>query len=120
MRKKIITVLVGITLSIIILFGLLPSCGGGGTGSTPNGTGVTANGSGQVAPLAEGQKWLWRYQSTGNAGTATYWTEEAFVGDILKASGGRMELVLAPQGAIVGPLEIFDAVATGAIEAGSC
>ncbi len=114
MRNKTITVLLGITLSIIMLFGLLPACGGGTTGPAP--TGTTSGG----APIAQGEIREWRYQSTGNAGTATYWIEEAFVKDVEIASGGRLILTLAPQGAIVGPLEIFDAVATGAIESGSC
>jgi hypothetical protein len=116
-RNKIITVLLGITLSIIMLFGLLPACGGGTTGPAP--TGTTGGGGGQVQPPAEGQKWTWRYQSNANAGTATYWISEENVANLERATGGRMIWELAPQGAIVGTMEIFDAVATKAIEVGT-
>ena len=122
MRNKIITVLLGITLSIIMLFGLLPACGGGTTGPTPTGTaagGGGGGGGGQVAPPAQGQTWRWRYQSNANAGTATYWISEENVANLERATGGRMIWELAPQGAIVGTMEIFDAVATKAIEVGT-
>ena len=117
MRKRIITVLIGLTLSIIMLFGLLPACGGGTTGPAPTGTGVVQTGKPQ--PTAQGQKWNWRYQSNANAGTATYWISEENVANLERATGGRMIWELAPQGAIVGTMEIFDAVATKAIEVGT-
>jgi len=112
-RKKTITVLFGITFAMILLFGLLPACGGGTTGPAP--TATTG-----AAPTAQGQVFDWRYQSNANAGTATYWISEEYVANIAKATGGRLILELAPQGAIVGSMEIFDAVASGATEAGGC
>ena len=96
-----------------MIFGLLPACGGGTTGPAPTGTG------GQTAPVAQGKTWRWRYQSNANAGTATYWISEENVANLEKASGGRMIWELAPQGAIVGTMEIFDAVASKAIEVGT-
>jgi TRAP-type mannitol/chloroaromatic compound transport system substrate-binding protein len=95
-----------------MLFGLLPACGGGTTGPAPTGTGG-------VTPIAQGKTWRWRYQSNANAGTATYWISEENVANLAKASGNRMIWELAPQGAIVGTMEIFDAVATKAIEVGT-
>jgi len=115
-RKRIITVLLGITLTIIMLFGLLPACGGGTTGPAPT---ATVIGGVTVAPPAQGKVFTWRYQSNANAGTATYWISEENVANLEKASGGRMIWELAPQGAIVGTMEIFDAVATKAIEVGT-
>ncbi len=106
--RKILTVIVGLTLALTMVFGLLPACQNGET--TPNVSGT---------PTAVGEVYKWRYQSTANAGTATYWTEEEFVDVMAKASGGRIILDLQPQGAIVGTNEIFDAVATGAIEVGT-
>ena len=116
MRKRIITVLLGLTLAIIMLFGLLPACGGGTTSPTPT---ASVIGGQTVAPVAQGKTWRWRYQSNANAGTATYWITEEYVANIMEATGNRLVLDLAPQGAIVGSLEIFDAVATGAIEMGA-
>lgn len=98
-----------------MLFGLLPACGGG-TGPAPTGT---TGGGQQTAPVAQGKTWRWRYQSNANAGTATYWISEENVANLEKATGGRMIWELAPQGAIVGTMEIFDAVATKAIEVGT-
>jgi len=104
-----------------MLFGLLPACGGGTVAPTGGATATaTGGGGGQtVAPTAQGQKWSWRYQSNANAGTATYWISEENVANLAKATGGRMIWELAPQGAIVGTMEIFDAVATKAIEVGT-
>jgi len=113
-RKKTLSVLLGISLAIIMVFGLLPACGGGTTQPT-----ATSGGSVVPAPTAAGEVYNWRYQSNALAGTPTYWTEQEFVDTIKEASAGRMNLDLQPQGAIVGSMEIFDAVATGAIETGN-
>ncbi len=91
-----------------MVFGLLPACQNPET--TPNVSGT---------PTAPGETYHWRYKSTANAGTATYWTEEEFVSVLEKATGGRVVFELSPQGAIVGSMEIFDAVASGAIEVGN-
>jgi len=77
------------------------------------------NGGGSVAPTAAGEVFRWRWQTTGNAGTATYWTIEEHAANVQKATGGRVILDAQPSGAIVGTMEIFDAVSTGAIECGS-
>jgi len=92
-----------------MIFGLLPACGGGET--QPTGTGEN--------PPAVGEVLHWRYQSTQNAGTATYWQQTEFADRIKTSSGGRLNLEVQPQGAIVGTMEILDAVATGAIECGA-
>jgi TRAP-type mannitol/chloroaromatic compound transport system substrate-binding protein len=110
-RKKTLSVLLGISLAIIMVFGLLPACGGGGVQPT-------STGGGTVAPTAAGEVFNWRYQSNALAGTPTYWIEEEYCANLSKATGGRLNLDLQPQGAIVGSMEIFDAVATGAIECG--
>jgi len=95
-----------------MIFGLLPACGGGPAQSTATGTGVAAT-------TAAGQVFNWRWQSTALAGTPTYWLSEEYTAMMKAATGGRLVLDLQPQGAIVGMMEIFDAVATGAIETGS-
>jgi TRAP-type mannitol/chloroaromatic compound transport system substrate-binding protein len=96
-------------LAIIMVFGLLPACG------TPE---ATPTGTGGPTPTAAGEVFNWRYQTTALAGTPTYWTSEEFASTIKTASAGRLNLDVQPQGAIVGSMEIFDAVATGAIETG--
>ncbi len=108
MRKRVLTVLIGLTLVLTMVFGLLPACGGGE--NNPGGSGT---------PTAPGEVYRWRYQSNTNAGTATYWLEEEFASVMQKATGGRLVIDVQPQGGIVGAMEIFDAVATGAIESGS-
>jgi TRAP-type mannitol/chloroaromatic compound transport system substrate-binding protein len=102
--------MIGITLVLTMIFGLLPACGGGGE---------TPTGGGGATPIAQGEKVQWRYQSNANAGTQTYWLEEEFVKNLVDATGGRLQVELSPQGAIVGSMEIFDAVASGAIETGN-
>jgi len=94
----------------MMVLGLLPAC----SGDTPQ-----ATGTGTVAPTAAGQVFNWRWQSTALAGTPTYWVSQEFADNVKAASGGRLNLDLQPQGAIVGMMEIFDAVATGAIETGN-
>jgi TRAP-type mannitol/chloroaromatic compound transport system substrate-binding protein len=98
-----------------MVFGLLPACGGGPATPEPGGGGGTV----APTPTAAGEVFRWRYQSNANAGTATYWISEENVANLERASGGRMIWELAPQGAIVGTMEIFDAVATRAIEVGT-
>jgi TRAP-type mannitol/chloroaromatic compound transport system substrate-binding protein len=98
-----------------MLFGLLPACGGGT--ETPIATG--GPGATTTAPIAAGEKFQWRWQTTGNAGTATYWTFEEMSANVKDATGGRVIFDAQPSGAIVGTMEIFDAVSTGAIEVGS-
>jgi len=95
-----------------MVFGLLPACGGGPDQISPTGTGGPAT-------TAAGEVFNWRWQSTSLAGTPTYWLSEEYVTLIRASTGGRLNLDLQPQGAIVGTMEIFDAVATGAIETGS-
>jgi len=111
-KKKTVSVLFGIALAIIMVFGLLPACG-----ETANQISST-NPADNVAPVAAGEVFNWRYQSNALAGTPTYWVEEEYCAMLNKASGGRLNLNLQPQGAIVGSMEIFDAVATSAIEVG--
>jgi len=108
LRKKTLSVLLGIALTFILIFGLLPACGGGEP--QPTGTGA--------APTAAGEVFNFRYQSNALAGTPTYWVEEEYAANLSQASGGRLNLQVQPQGAIVGSMEIFDAVSTGAIEVG--
>lgn len=111
MRKKTLSVLLGIALAIIMVFGLLPACGGG----EPQPTSTT----GVPQTTAAGEVFNWRYQGNALAGTPTYWVGEEYMAIMKKASSGRLNFDYQPQGAIVGSMEIFDAVATGAIEAGS-
>jgi TRAP-type mannitol/chloroaromatic compound transport system substrate-binding protein len=113
MKKKIMLVITCLTLALTMIFGLLPACGGGEP--QPTGTGAPTS----TGIVSQGEKYQWRWQSNANAGTQTYWLSEEFAQVVKDASAGRIILDLQPQGAIVGTLEIFDAVATGAIEAGS-
>jgi TRAP-type mannitol/chloroaromatic compound transport system substrate-binding protein len=106
-RKRVLSILIGITLMLTMVFGLLPAC------STPD---TTPGAGGVVAP---GEQYRWRFQTIQNAGTATYWQITELTDRIAKASGGRMIWDGQPQGAIVGTMEILDAVATGAIECGT-
>lgn len=110
MRKKILLVIIGLTLVLTMLFGLLPACGGG---APAPGASVEP---GKPAPTAAGEQFNWRFQTNTVSGTATYWLMQELVANIAKASGGRMVWNDFPQGAIVGMMEVFDAVATGAIE----
>jgi TRAP-type mannitol/chloroaromatic compound transport system substrate-binding protein len=95
-----------------MVFGLLPSCGGGEAQPT-------ATNGGGPGPVTQGEVYNWRYQSNTLAGAPTWWIEEEYVANLATATGGRLNLELQPQGAIVGSMEIFDAVATGAIEVGA-
>lgn len=118
MRKKILLVIIGLTLVLTMLFGLLPACGGGAPApGAPVEPGKPAPVEpGKPAPTAAGEEHRWRYQTNAVSGTATYWLMQELCANIKKASGGRMVWDDFPQGAIVGTMEVFDAVASGAIE----
>ena len=109
MKRRIFGCLLGITLSLTMLFSLLPACGGA----------PESGGTAVPAAVQAGEPVTWRWQSMGNAGTATYWIQQEFAENVTKASGGRLIIDLQPQGAIVGTYEIFDAFSTGAIESGT-
>jgi len=113
-------VLIGTTLVLTMLFGFLPACGGGGGAGGGATTGAAGGGAATGAPVAAGEVYNWRFQANALAGTPTYWTEQEYCVVLKAASAGRLNLDIQPQGAIVGSLEIFDAVATGAIESGEC
>ena len=93
-----------------MVLGLLPACGEAGN---------QISSTNPASPVAAGEVFNWRWQSTSLAGTPTYWLSDEFASDVKAYTGGRLNLDLQPQGAIVGMMEIFDAVSTGAIETGN-
>ncbi len=128
MKNKVLTALIGLTLTLSMVLGILSGCG---TPATPTST-IAPTGTATFKPTATtkstavaptpakaGEVFSWRYQSASNAGAATWWIDQEFVQKIEKVSGGRLKLELFPAGAIVGRMEIFDAVSSGAIECGS-
>lgn len=59
----------------------------------------------------------WRMPTTWPKGTILQWSAEFFAKTVNEMSGGRLKITAYPGGAIMGPLEIFDAVTAGTVEA---
>jgi len=124
MTKKVFLILIGITLMLTLLVGLLPSCKAQPT--TPTAPGATTPGATtpgapaptKPAPVAQGQVWNWACQSGIPAGNADYPMQVELADNVTIATGGRLNLEVMPTGAIVGTKELFDAVQTGAVESG--
>lgn len=126
MKKKVLMVLIGLTLVLSLVFSFLPGCNGGETtpgATTPGATtpGATTPGATTAGPTptGQGEVFNWRLQSTSSAGTSTWWVQEMSVEQTRIASNGRLNLELLPTGAIVGTMEVFDAVREGAVEVGT-
>jgi TRAP-type mannitol/chloroaromatic compound transport system substrate-binding protein len=123
MTKKVLLILIGITLMLTMLVGLLPSCKaeptaptpGAPTTPTPTEPGPTPT---KPAPVAQGQVWNWKGQSGIPAGNADYPMQMELCDNISVCSGGRLNIECLPAGSIVGTKELFDAIQTGAVECG--
>lgn len=59
----------------------------------------------------------WRMPTSWPKGTILQWAPELFAKIVGEMSGGRLNIKVFPAGAIMGPLEVFDAVNSGAIQA---
>ncbi len=128
MKNKILVALIGLTLTLSMVLGILAGCGAPATPTAtvaPTGTAkptatATAKPTTTAAPTPTkaGEVIKWRFQSCSSAGDSGYWLQKEFCEKIKIASGGRLLLELFPQGAIVSRTEILDAIKTGAIESG--
>jgi len=59
----------------------------------------------------------WRMPTSWPKGTILQWAPDFFAGIVNEMSGGRLQIKSYPAGALMGALEVFDAVNSGAIEA---
>ncbi len=128
MKNKVLMVLIGLTLTLSMVLGILAGCGAPATPTAtvaPTGTATakptataTAKPTTTAAPTPTkaGEVIKWRCQSSASAGDATYWIQKELCDNVTKASGGRLVWELFPNGAIVSRNEQFDAVSTGAVE----
>lgn len=95
-------------LLISILFVALLAVGCGSTTATTAGTDA------QVQPTVEKIKWT--LQSSWPEGSFNQEFPKLIADDILKATGGRLEIEVLPGGAIVAAGEVLDAVNSGTID----
>lgn len=133
MKGKVLMALIGLTLTLSMVFGILAGCTTRATpkptipGATTKAPTVTAPGATEppatkptttaaATPAKAGEIIKWRCQSGASAGEATYWIQKELVDNIKIASGGRLQIELFPNGAIVNRNECFDAVKAGSIE----
>lgn len=70
-------------------------------------------------PVAEPEEvFRWQAQGIYTPGDPGLEVQQSFVDRVYELSGGRLEITLQPIGAVVGPMETFDAVAEGVLEVG--
>jgi len=123
MKKKVLAVLIGLTLVLTMVFGLLPGCKA--TPETPTTPGETPTTPGETptavkpVPTGEGETFTWRCQSVGSAGSSYWPWLLRVVEDVTLLSQGRLTIEMLPVGSIVGTMEVFDAVSSGAVESGT-
>lgn len=70
-----------------------------------------------LGSVALGETIKWKMPTTWPKGTILMWSAEFFAETVKEMSGGRLEIKAYPGGAIMGALEIFDAVSAGTVEA---
>ena len=105
MKKKIVVFLMLAAMLVVALAGC------GQKGPAPAAPGASA-------PAAPDKVFNWRAQGIYTPGDPGLEIQQAFVDRVRELSGGRLNITLHPIGAIVGPFETFDAVATGVLEVG--
>jgi TRAP-type mannitol/chloroaromatic compound transport system substrate-binding protein len=59
----------------------------------------------------------WRMPTTWPKGTILQWSADFFATTVAEMSGGRLQITTYPGGAIMGALEVFDAVHAGTVQA---
>jgi len=120
MKKKLLAGLLSLVVVLSLVFVLLPGCTPSST--TPTGTTATTPGSTSsptsTKPPSQGEVKEWRCQTSFTTGSAGWWLYEEVAERINKGTGGTLQIEMLPAGAIVGAMEVFDAVSTGAIEMG--
>ena len=120
MKKRILAILLTIVIVLTMVFVLLPGC----TPSTPTTTpptGTTPGGTTTpppTSPPSQGEIKEWRCQTSFTTGSAGWWLYQEVADRITEGTGGTLQVEMLPAGAIVGAMEVCDAVSTGAIEMG--
>ncbi|MFH1639728.1 MAG: hypothetical protein ABIB93_05400 [Chloroflexota bacterium] len=112
MKKKVLSVIIGLTLILTLALSSLPGCGGGGGGASP-----TATTQPTVPPASDVIKFRWQHNLA--ADNPLYFVAEDLAKDLQIGSNGRLELEVLPQGTVCGNLEILDKVGDGTIDVGT-
>jgi TRAP-type mannitol/chloroaromatic compound transport system substrate-binding protein len=105
-KRKILTVFIGLTLLLTLAFSAIPGCGGGG-------------GGGEVAPppLPEVEGAIvMRWQHNLAADDPLYFLAEKVADDIKVGTANRLIVELVPTGTICGNMETLDAVSSGKLD----
>ena len=119
MKKRILGILLSMVMVLAMVFVLLPGCTPSET--TPTSTATTPGGTTTAPPTsppAQGEVKQWRCQTSFTTGSSGWWLYLEVAERIKKTTGGTLDIEMLPAGAIVGALEVCDAVSTGAIEMG--
>lgn len=69
------------------------------------------------ATVPQGEKIVWRLQSSWSAGMEIQRQADDFARMVTEMSNGRLEIRSLPSGSVVGGLEVFDAVDNGVLDA---
>jgi len=109
MKKRLFSVIVGLTLVLTLLFATLPGCGGGGQATPP-----------PITPTGEPTGGTWKWQHNLPASDPMYFMAERIADDVKVGTGGRLTWELMPQGTAVANTEILDAVGKGTVDVGTC
>ncbi len=129
MNGKILTLLIGLTLTLSLVLGLLYGCG---VEEVPIATSPTATAQSPTltptaspkttitpSPINIGSTIEWRCQSSKSAGDFLWMAERQFFDDVNRMSGGWLHIDVVPAGTIVSRDDILDAVGSGAVECAS-
>ena len=79
---------------------------------------VDENNNDEPVAAPEEDVFQWRAQAIYTPGDPGYDLQEQFVERVYELSGGRLDIELHPIGAVIDPMETFDAVADGVLEVG--
>lgn len=110
MKKKVLSVIIGLTLILTLALSSLPGCGGGGASPT-------ATTEPTVPPASDVMKWRWQHNLA--ADDPLYFIAQDLAKDIQVGSGGRFEFEILPRGTVCGNMEVLDKVGDGTVDVGT-
>jgi TRAP-type mannitol/chloroaromatic compound transport system substrate-binding protein len=100
--KKALTII----LSLVVALSL--------TGCLSEKEQASSNSDSSSAPA--GKTFNWVMQTTWSSGTMNFWYAQQFAEDVKKMSGGRLNIDVKPDGAVVKAFDTLDAVHNGTVE----
>lgn len=102
--KKALTIILSLVLALSL------------TGCLSKKEQASSNSDAGATSAPSGETFNWAMQTTWSSGTMNFWYAKQFAEDVKKMSGGRLNIDVKPDGAVVKAFDTLDAVHNGTVE----